>query len=303
MTPPELSSKTLIVITGPTASGKTDLAIRLAKEAHTGIISADSRQIYAGIPIGTAAPDAHQLAAVPHHLVGILPLEWSYSADSFDRDVNTILPQLWAHSDIAIMCGGSMMYIDAFINGMDELPAISPQTRAHVASIAASQGPEAILALLRIVDPVYYDRVDRANLKRVIHAIEVSYQAGVPYSSLLTGKRRSHPFRIIKVAPQWPRHLLFERINLRTHLMVQQGLEQEARAVSHLRHLNSLNTVGYKEMFSYIDGHITLDEAIAKIARNTRVYAKKQLTWLKKDPTVHYIPHTALPHITLADVM
>lgn len=303
MTASELKSKTLIVITGPTASGKTDLAIRLAAEARTGIISADSRQIYAGIPIGTAAPDANQLAAVPHYLVGTLPLDKPYSADAFDRDVTVLLPRLWASSDIAIICGGSMMYIDAFINGMDPLPSITPETRAHVASIAASQGPEALLALLRIVDPVYYDRVDRANLKRVIHAIEVSYQAGVPYSSLLTGTRRTHPFRIIKIAPSWPRPLLFERISLRTRLMIQQGLEQEARAVSHLRHLNSLNTVGFKEMFSYLDGHISLEQAIEKIARNTRVYAKKQLTWLKKDPSVQYTPHTELPHISLTDIL
>lgn len=303
MTASELKSKTLIVITGPTASGKTDLAIRLAAEARTGIISADSRQIYAGIPIGTAAPDTNQLAAVPHYLVGTLPLYKPYSADAFDRDVTALLPHLWASSDIAVICGGSMMYIDAFINGMDPLPSITPETRAHVASIAASQGPEALLALLRIVDPDYYDRVDRANLKRVIHAIEVSYQAGVPYSSLLTGTRRTHPFRIIKIAPSWPRPLLFERISLRTHLMIQQGLEQEARAVSHLRHLNSLNTVGFKEMFSYLDGNISLEQAIEKIARNTRVYAKKQLTWLKKDPSVHYIPHTELPHISLTDIL
>lgn len=274
----------LIVITGPTGSGKTAAAIDLAEQLGCDIISADSRQIYKGIPIGTAAPSAEELARVRHHFVGVLPLDQPYSAAQYEADVLELLPTLWRRSPVQVMCGGSMMYIDAVCRGIDELPEISPGVRAHVLSVMESGGLEALQAYLQTVDPVGYEQVDLMNPRRVAHAIEISLQAQRPASELLTGQRKERPFDIDMRYIDLPRAELFARINARVDAMMAAGLEQEARSVQHLRHLNSLNTVGYKEMFAYFDGAITLAEATARIAKNTRVYAKKQLTWLKKRP-------------------
>lgn len=273
---------TLIVITGPTGSGKTDLAIDVALRLGCEIISADSRQIYRGLPIGTAAPTPDQLAAVRHHFVATLDLDQYYSAAQFEEDVMLLLPQLWEKSDYAVLCGGSMMYIDAVTRGIDLLPTISPEIRDYATSLYSQHGIGRIRQELLKLDPDYYQQVDLNNHKRLVHAVEISLQAGVPYSSLRTGTVKQRPFRIIKTAIDYPRNELFDRINSRVGRMIADGLEQEARSVYHLRHLNALNTVGYKEMFAYFDGTMDLPTAVARIRKNTRVYAKKQLTWLRR---------------------
>lgn len=281
--------RTLIVITGATASGKTDLAVNVASRLGCEIISADSRQVYADIPIATAAPSPAQLAAVKHHLVGMLPLEATYSAARFDSDVRALLPRLWARSDYAVMCGGSMMYVDAFVRGLDDLPDVHPDIRRQVWELYYTGGLPALHAELRRLDPAYLERADPSNYKRLVHAVEVSMQAGRPYSSLLTGRRREHPFRIVKLAIGLEREELTRRIKSRTRAMMESGLEEEARRVYGSRHLNSLNTVGLKEMFAMIDGRMTRAEAMAKIITNTRTYAKKQLTWLRRNADTTFI--------------
>lgn len=279
----------LLVITGPTASGKSALAIQLARILGCHIVSADSRQIYRGIPIVTAAPSPDELAAAPHHFIACRNLTEPYSAAAYADDVEKLLPQLWANNPIAIMCGGSMMYIDAVINGLDTLPPIPESTRLRVLEHYNTHGTEGLRSWLRQLDPEYYDRVDLNNHARLIHAIEVSLEAGMPYSSLLNRPKKERPYDVLMVAPQWPRHALFERINARVNAMVGGGLEEEARSVFHLRHLNSLNTVGLKEMFAYFDGMLSRETAISRIAKNTRVYAKKQLTWMRKYTNLHWL--------------
>ena len=277
-------NKTLIVVTGPTGSGKTDLAIKLALHYGCHILSADSRQLYREIPIGTAAPSPEQLALVPHHFVGILSLEDYYSAAQYEEDVLQLLPRLWKENDYVVMCGGSMMYVDAVTKGIDELPTITPEIREKAMAIYREGGIEQLRSTLLELDPIYYNQVDLNNHKRLVHAIEITMQAGVPYSSLRTGESKKRPFRIV----------LFNRINRRVEAMMVAGLEQEARNVYHLRHLNSLNTVGYKEMFAYFEGVMDYETAVARIGKNTRVYAKKQLTWNKRDGELHLLnPETA----------
>ncbi len=278
----------LIVITGPTGSGKSDLAMQLAGRYGCDIISADSRQMFREIPVGTAAPSADDLARVSHHFIGNLSLGDYYSAAQYEQDVMRLLPSLWEKSPVQIMCGGSMMYIDAVTRGIDELPTISDEIRAEAWDLYERGGLQQLRLTLLELDPVYYRQVDLNNHKRLVHAIEICRQAGVPYSSLRTGRVKPRDFDIEMYAIDMPRDVLFDRINRRVTAMIDRGLVEEARAVSHLRHLNSLNTVGYKELWPYIDGLITLDEAITKIARNTRVYAKKQLTWLKNRPVSYY---------------
>ena len=289
---------TLIVITGPTGSGKTDLALELAVRLHCDIISADSRQIYQGLPIGTAAPSAEQLARVRHHFVASLPLDAYYSAAQFESDVMALLPKLWQQGEYAIMCGGSMMYIDAVTRGIDELPTVSETVRREAYGLLEREGIEAVRERLRELDPDYLERADPANHKRLVHALEVSMEAGVPYSSLLTGEVRQRPFRILQFALDLPREILFDRINRRVDAMVAAGLEDEARAVYHLRSRNSLNTVGYKEMFAWFDGTMDRTTAIERLKKNTRVYAKKQLTWLRRRPEIELLaPDNALNQI------
>ncbi len=288
------SRPVLIVITGPTGSGKTSLAIELARHLGCDIISADSRQIYRGLPIGTAAPTPGQLAAVRHHFVHMLPLDGYYSAAQYESDVMALLPELWQHNHYAVMCGGSMMYVDAVTRGIDELPTISPEIRERVSRDFGERGIEWLRKELQTLDPRYYDIVDKNNHKRMVHALEICLQAGAPYSTLRTGAVKERPFDVLKVALDYPREQLFDRINSRVDAMVADGLEDEARSVYHLRHLNSLNTVGYKEMFQYFDGTMDRHTAIERIKKNTRVYAKKQLTWLKRDTSVRYLdPDTA----------
>lgn len=278
----EPQGNTLIVITGPTASGKTDAAIRLARRIGCDIISADSRQIYRGIPICTASPSAEQLAAVKHHFVGVLPLEEQYSAARFEEDVLALLPSLWKKNPVQIMCGGSMMYIDAVCEGIDALPTISDDIRTYVKDMYESRGLDEVRRQLSRLDPVSFDRVDPMNPRRNIHALEICLEAGVPCSSLLTGEKKQRDFAIRKFYIDVPREEMFDRINRRVDAMMAAGLEDEARSVFHLRHLNSLNTVGMKEMFAYFDGRMDRMTAVERLKKNSRVYAKKQLTWLKR---------------------
>lgn len=278
--------KTLVIVTGPTGSGKTDLAIEIAESLHTEIVSADSRQIYRGIPIGTAVPSADQLARVRHHLIECLDLDQYYSAACFEEDALKILDSIWRDNDYAVMCGGSMMYIDAVTKGIDNLPTISPEIRDKALKIYTDGGIPALIDTLRNLDPEYLSTCDPNNHRRLVHAIEITMQAGIPYSSLRSGAVKQRPFRIIKLAINHPRDILFNRINMRVEAMIEAGMEEEARRVYPLRHLNSLNTVGYKELFAMMDGSMPREVAIPRIAKNTRVYAKKQLLWLSKDPSV-----------------
>ena len=294
----------VIVITGPTASGKTRLAIDLARTLGTEIINADSRQIYRGIPIITAAPTPAQLAEVPHHLVGTLPLEAYYSAAAFERQALDILKNLLPRTGTAVVSGGSMMYICALVNGIDDIPTISAEVRARVAAIAAlPDGRSQLAALLQQLDPQFMSTTpDVLNTKRLAHAAEVCLQTGRPYSAYLTGQRKRRPFRTLTFA-LWPERAdLYAAINARTRRMLADGMEDEARRCYPLRHLNSLNTVGFKEWFTYFDylggrlpkkslpsstDALTNPAAVAdRIAKNTRVYAKKQLTWLARDTNV-----------------
>lgn len=295
------TTRVLAVVTGPTASGKTGLAVELARHYGTDVISADSRQIFRDLPIGTAAPTALEQQVARHHFVGILPLDAYYSAACFEHDVMELLPALWHRSPVAVMCGGSMMYVDAVLNGIDDMPTVDAATREYVLAMLENNGLEGVLAQLEVLDPQYYNEVDRANVRRVVHAVEICLQAGVPYSQLRTGRRAQRPFKAIKMMIDRPREELFGRINTRVETMVADGLEQEARKAFAQGNFNSLNTVGYKEMAAYFKGEMTLRQAVDRIAKNTRVYAKKQLTWLARDPDVLRLdPNDAFAQATKA---
>lgn len=290
--------KTLVVITGPTGSGKTSLAIEVAKAKGTEIISADSRQIFKEIPIGTAAPSEEERAAVPHYFVATHSLTDYYSAADFESDVISLLERKWLEHDVMVMAGGSMMYVDAVINGIDDIPSISDENRRRAMAVYENGGLQQLRLDVLELDPEYYRQVDLNNHKRLIHALEIMYESGKKYSALRTGQSRKRDFRVLKFALNLPREVLFDRINRRVETMIDAGLEAEARAVYDMRHLNSLNTVGYKEMFEYFDGKMDRATAIARICKNTRVYAKKQLTWLKKDDSVIWLnPENALQQI------
>lgn len=288
----ESSDTTLYVITGPTASGKSALAVSLAEALGSEIISADSRQIYRGIPVVTAVPSQEERRRVPHHLVEILPLEAYYSASMFREDALRLIPGIMERTGSAVVCGGSVMYVDALCNGIDELPTVPPGIRNSLTRLHALKGDSWLIDRLERLDPDYASRVDRSNIKRVFHGVEISLTAGRPYSSLLSGKnvsRNQLPWKVVKIAVDLPREKLFSRINSRVEGMAASGLVDEIRSVSHKRHLNSLNTVGVKEIIRYLDGEWTLPEALARMAKNTRVYAKKQLTWLRRDSSVRWL--------------
>ena len=287
----------LIVVTGATASGKTALAIELAQKLGTEILSADSRQIFRDIPIGTARPSEAELAAAPHHFIGTLPLDGYYSAACYEEEALRLLPDIFRRcGGRAIMAGGSMMYVDAVCSGIDLMPDVSEQNRSYATELWQREGIDGLIRELQIHDPKYLRTApDLRNHKRLIHALEVSLEAGRPYSSLLGREKAPRPFDILKLAIDYPREELFARINARVEKMLEAGLLEEARRVYPLRHLNSLNTVGYKELFAYFDGKMDLPTAVARIQKNTRVYAKKQLTWLRRDPSVHWLaPHQPL---------
>lgn len=278
----------LVILLGPTGVGKTELSLRVAEHFGSPIISSDSRQLYKDLPIGTAAPTAEQMARVRHYMVGTLNLTDYYSASNFEEDVISLLNTLHQTTPTVVMTGGSMMYIDAVCKGIDDIPTVTPAIREEIYTQFEREGLENILQELKEADPVHYDEVDRMNYKRVIHAVEICRMTGKPYSSFRTNSKKERPFRIIKIGLTRDREELYDRINYRVDQMMADGLLEEARKVYPFRHLNSLNTVGYKELFNYFDGEWSLDLAIEKIKRNSRVYARKQMTWFKRDEEIEW---------------
>lgn len=276
-----MKEKTLIVVTGPTGVGKTEATLRLAEHFSVPVINADSRQIFAEIPIGTAAPTAAQQARVRHYFVGNHHLEDYYSASLFEEDVLKIINE--ASSKVSLLSGGSMMYIDAVCKGIDDIPTIRPEVRQEMMQLLESEGLEKMCELLHEWDPEHWTVVDRNNPRRVIHALEICKQTGRTYTSFRSNTIKERPFNIIKIGLNRDRDTLYQRINQRVLQMIDDGMIEEAQRVYPKRTLNSLNTVGYKELFEYLDGLTTLDEAIFKIQSNTRRYARKQLTWYKRD--------------------
>ena len=276
-----MKNKTLIVITGPTGVGKTEATLRIAEHFNVPVINADSRQIFSEIPIGTAAPTAEQQLRVQHYFVGNHHLEDYYSASLYEQDVLNIINS--QHTPISLLSGGSMMYIDAVCNGIDDIPTILPEIREEMMRHLETEGLEQMCNLLRELDPEHWKIVDRNNPRRVIHALEICIQTGKTYTSFRSNTIKERPFNIIKVGLNRDRDELYNRINQRVLDMIEEGMIEEALQVYPKRTLNSLNTVGYKELFEYLDGLTTLDEAIFKIQSNTRRYARKQLTWYKKD--------------------
>lgn len=273
---------TLFVILGPTGVGKTDLSIEVASMLGTSVISCDSRQIYRELSIGVASPSPEQLAAVKHYFIATRSVDEHYSAGQYELDALPIIESEIAANGCAVMVGGSMLYIDAVCRGIDDIPTIDEELRRSVRRIYDEQGIEEVRRRLRLLDPQHYAEVDLRNVKRMLHALEVCYQTGQPFSKLRTGGVKRRSFEIVKIGLDCPREVLYDNIDCRVLKMIQQGLEQEVRAVSDKRHLNALNTVGYKEMFAYLDGEYDLDRAIELIQRNTRHYAKKQLSWFKR---------------------
>ena len=269
---------TLIVLIGPTGVGKTELSLRLAEHFHTSIVSADSRQLYADLKIGTAAPTSEQLNRAPHYLVGTLKLTDYYSAARYEEEALATLDNLFRQHDTVILTGGSMMYIDAICKGIDDIPTVDTETRELMLQRYETEGLEKLCAELKLLDPEYYRIVDLKNPKRVIHALEICYMTGKTYTSFRTQQKKQRPFRIIKVGLTRDRAELYDRINRRVDIMIEEGLLEEARSVYPYRTLNSLNTVGYKEMFNYLDGTWELPFAIEKIKQNSRIYSRKQRT-------------------------
>lgn len=304
----------LIVITGPTGVGKTDLSIKLAEHYGTEIINADSRQIYAEMHIGTAAPTLEQLERVKHHFVATKHIGDYYSASMYEQEVLQLLDdyshKLSTHKqgclendgnsdqdEIMILSGGSMLYIDAVCNGIDDIPTIQDDIREKMKQRLANEGLEALVSELDRLDPEYGKIVDRHNTRRVIHALEICHQTGLTYTSFRTGKKKDRPFSIIKIGLTCPREQLYERINTRVIRMIEKGLVEEVRSLLPYRNENALNTVGYKEIFKYLDGEISLDEAIRQIQSNSRQYARKQLTWYKRDEEMKWFENAEAEEI------
>jgi tRNA dimethylallyltransferase len=280
------SDNTLVVITGPTAVGKTALTIELARHYHTPVINADSRQIYRELRIGTAAPSEEQLQQAKHYFVGNKSIHDYYNASMYEQDVLKVLKK--EPSDTNILSGGSMMYIDAVCNGIDDIPTVREDIREEMKRRYEEEGLEALCEDLRRLDPEHYAIVDRQNYRRVIHALEICYQTGRTYTSFRTQSKKERPFRIVKIGLNRDRDELYNRINARVDAMMEQGLLHEAESLYDQRQLNALNTVGYKEMFDYMDGRWSLDEAVERMKGNTRRYARKQLTWFKRDEEVRW---------------
>ena len=284
--------KTLFVILGPTGVGKTELCLTIAKHLKTPIINADSRQIFAELPIGTCAPTPKQQSIVKHYFVGNHQLHDYYSAAKYEQDALTLISRLFngeedgIEHDTALLSGGSMMYIDAVCKGIDEIPTVDNNTRELMKQRLASEGLEALVDELKRLDPEHWSIVDRNNPRRVVHALEICHMTGRTYTSFRTNSIKQRPFNIVKIGLNRPRDILYDRINQRVLTMMEQGLENEAKKVYPLRHLNSLNTVGYKELFAYFDGLIPQEETVRQIQSNTRLYMRKQLTWYKKDENV-----------------
>ena len=282
------SDKTLIVITGPTAVGKTALCLDIAQHFGIPIINADSRQIYKELKIGTASPTNEQLSKVKHYFVGSLSLNDYYSASLFEQQTLEILEREFSTSNYALMAGGSMMYIDAVCNGIDDIPTVDDNTREALKARLSSEGLEPLVQELKELDPEYYEIVDKQNPRRVVHGLEICLMTGKTYTSFRKREKKQRPFRIVKIGLNREREELYNRINQRVDQMMAEGLLEEAKSLYPMRQMNALNTVGYKEMFAYLDGTWTLEEAVERIKGNTRRYARKQLTWYKKDEQIKW---------------
>lgn len=283
-----MPQKNLIVLVGSTGVGKTETSLKLAEYFRAPIINADSRQIYKGMTIGTAAPTEEDRKRVTHFGVQFLNPGDYYSAAQFELDVMQLLEELFLKHDYVVLSGGSMMYIDAVCNGIDDIPTVDAETRKMMLERYEKEGLEPLVRELRILDPEYYRIVDLKNPKRVIHALEICYMTGKPYSSFRTNKKKERPFRIIKIGLKRDREILYGRINNRVTKMLEDGLEDEVKALLPYRGSNALNTVGYKEMFAYLDGKMTYDEAADKIRQNSRIYSRKQMTWFKRDEQIQW---------------
>ncbi len=281
--------KTLLILLGPTAVGKTELALQLAEHLGSPIINADSRQLYRDLRIGTAAPTAEQLARVKHYFVGTLAITDYYSAARYEQEVLQLTDQLFQTHDTLLLTGGSMMYIDAVCRGIDDIPTVEPDIREHLRARLEAEGLEPLKAELKLLDPEYYVQVDLRNTKRIVHALEICYQTGQTFTSFRTATRKQRPFNIIKIGLRRERAELFDRINRRVDQMMADGLLDEARALLPYRHENALNTVGYKEMFQVLDGLWELPFAVERMKKNTRVYAKKQMTWFAHDADIRWL--------------
>ena len=279
---------TLVVLLGPTGVGKTELALRMAEHLQSTIINADSRQIFAEIPVGTAAPTKEQQERVRHHFVGTLHLTDYYSAAKYEEDVLQLLNRLFNRQRVALLSGGSMMYIDAVCHGIDDIPTVDEATRLLMKRKLETEGLDTLAEELKALDPEHYRTVVLRNPRRVIHALEICHMTGKTYTSFRKKTRKTRPFNIIKIGLNRPREEMYERINNRVLNMMKQGMVEEARAVYPHRGLNSLNTVGYKELFAHFDGDISLEDAILKIQSNTRRYMRKQLTWFKRDNEIKW---------------
>ena len=280
--------KNLIVLLGPTGVGKTSLSIHLARHLKCPVISADSRQLYKELPIGAAAPTADEQSQVKHHFIATRSITGYYSASLYEYDAIELINKLFETHTNLLLCGGSMLYIDAVCKGIDEMPTVTPATREALWTLYRNEGLAPILQELLASDPAHYDEVDRMNYRRVIHAVEICRMTGKPYSAFRTRQIKPRPFNICKIGLTRDRPELFDRINARVDDMIRNGFLEEAQNLYHQRHLNALNTVGYKELFTYLDHRCTLDEAIEKIKRNTRIYARKQMTWFKRDPAIRW---------------
>lgn len=283
-----MSVKTLVVLLGPTGVGKTALSFAIAERLSSPILSADSRQLYADIPIGTAAPTREEQERVKHYFVGTHRLTDYYSAAQYEIDVLRLAEELFATHEALLLTGGSMMYIDAVCKGIDDIPTVDDITRRTLLQRYEQEGLEPLVNELRLLDPEYYRIVDLKNPKRVIHALEICYMTGRTYTSFRTQTTKERPFRIIKIGLRREREELYDRINRRVDQMVVDGLVDEARRVYPLRHLNSLNTVGYKELFAHFDGDCALEFAIEKIKQNSRIYSRKQMTWYRRDDSIRW---------------
>ena len=278
----------LIVLLGPTGVGKTDMSLDIAGHFNTEIISADSRQFYREMKIGTAVPDDHQLQKIKHHFIRFISIKDYYSASIYERDVLELLPYLFGKNRIVIMAGGSGLYIDAVCKSIDEIPDVDPEIREKYIKKSQEEGIESLRVALRLMDPEHYSKVDLKNPKRIIRALEICETTGRPYSSFLTNQKKERDFGIIKVGINRPREELYNRINLRVDNMVESGLEEEARTLYEFKHLNALNSVGYKEFFDFFEGLITYEMSIELIKRNTRRFAKRQMTWWSKEKDIRW---------------
>ena len=289
--------KSLIVIAGPTASGKTPLAVSLAKTFHTVIISADSRQMFREMNIGTAVPAAEELASAKHYFIGNLSINDYYNASMYETEVNALLENLFQEKDIVFMAGGSGLYINCVCKGIDDFPPTDPAVREELMKQYNDQGIEGLRSSLKRVDPIYYEQTDLRNYKRILKALEVSMMTGKPYSSFLRGEPKPRPYRFIQIGLELPREELYSRIDARVGRMLERGLEEEARALIPFRNTNALNTVGYKELFDYFEGKISREEAIRLIKRNTRHYAKRQISWFSRDKDIKWFHPSEIENI------